>query len=870
METTDQNEEDTQHTSSQKDEEDDSSKLKKRPATALTLVCGVCSAPAPDHLHFGAHSCYSCRAFFRRTAQRMIVKSLKRCKTGSKNCEISNQTKNCIHCRYLKCLKIGMTPDLLQGQRKKEVEDKLDEEYEEHTDTDRTDNDKTEDKFRKRQSSVENISSSAKHGKFSSEGAGISENEKARLFLPASTPSYPQNQKKYTSAPPGVDRALPGYEYSQQIRTLQKPAILPFRQAAASPSKALLSSTPSSVPDIFTHYRPHSQPYRPNLPTQGLTTTDHSFNYLPPSTTHSGYSRPTSTITSQMYQLEQEKERKNRMAEFAANGSTVLQNIKKEPNALDDAILEGSLMNDAVVVNPYANIRQINESLHGSFQERLQGREVPQAHNSVRYQESCIKVGKAPNVSRPSVIRSLNNPRDQEQRFLQMESEMLKLHGDLLKQTGNMFNYHANILDQHRLRQTDMTVDPATDRLTNECIKNDSEDMIEQNVKKEHIFTNIENENMTNSTVHMNSIDETEDLLENSPWILAMDKYLDKVSEGNLDDLVDDVLLETLVEVEAGNGKENNETPNYDIDTKYDDLPDDFKDLIAPSTAGHISVIQGPEMVLTTEEIIFLNRNKIIHEGHLRSTCPVSLFQARVAQYLGKISKDGLMHFLAAGRKAQNYYHYMTMASQPFFNELTTRTQTLLMRQNTQLCFSLNIANYFFGHNAKTAIEQEEMPGMVTGLGDYIRANAPEAVNMPLAAYDDYFAGPWATAREHEARHRELTKSIGDSIKDLDFSAYLLLYGITLYNITQQTLLEMNIPEKDIQVIKKAQNYLDLLYKRYTKHLIGWKRASETRLNQRYLLEQMNDCVLIFSMKSLQLNDLTNSETLDPSSVKLS
>ena len=27
--------------------------LKKRPPAALTLTCGVCSAPAPDHLHFG-------------------------------------------------------------------------------------------------------------------------------------------------------------------------------------------------------------------------------------------------------------------------------------------------------------------------------------------------------------------------------------------------------------------------------------------------------------------------------------------------------------------------------------------------------------------------------------------------------------------------------------------------------------------------------------------------------------------------------------------------------------------------------------------------------------------------------------------------
>ena len=57
------------------------------------------------------------------------------------------------------------------------------------------------------------------------------------------------------------------------------------------------------------------------------------------------------------------------------------------------------------------------------------------------------------------------------------------------------------------------------------------------------------------------------------------------------------------------------------------------------------------------------------------------------------------------------------------------------------------------------------MTGIVTGIEDYIRANAPMAVNMPFDDYDLYFAGPWATATEHEAKHRELTRSIGESIR---------------------------------------------------------------------------------------------------------
>ena len=53
----------------------------------------------------------------------------------------------------------------------------------------------------------------------------------------------------------------------------------------------------------------------------------------------------------------------------------------------------------------------------------------------------------------------------------------------------------------------------------------------------------------------------------------------------------------------------------------------------------------------------------------------------------------------------------------------------------------------------------------MSGVEDFIRANAPVAVNMPPASYDDYFAGPWATDRDHEAKHRELTKNIGESLR---------------------------------------------------------------------------------------------------------
>ena len=61
------------------------------------------------------------------------------------------------------------------------------------------------------------------------------------------------------------------------------------------------------------------------------------------------------------------------------------------------------------------------------------------------------------------------------------------------------------------------------------------------------------------------------------------------------------------------------------------------------------------------------------------------------------------------------------------------------------------------------------MTGLNTGVEDFIRANIPIALDMPPATYDEYFAGPWATDREYEKRHRALTKSIGESLQGNDY-----------------------------------------------------------------------------------------------------
>ena len=57
------------------------------------------------------------------------------------------------------------------------------------------------------------------------------------------------------------------------------------------------------------------------------------------------------------------------------------------------------------------------------------------------------------------------------------------------------------------------------------------------------------------------------------------------------------------------------------------------------------------------------------------------------------------------------------------------------------------------------------MTGLITGIEDFIRANAPVALDMPPATYDEFFKGPWAKDRVHEKKHRELTKCIGESLR---------------------------------------------------------------------------------------------------------
>ena len=84
-----------------------SDKNSRNPLLSETEKCGVCGAAAAKHVHYGATTCFSCRAFFRRSIQNGAAKQYV-CRKGN-NCQIMVKTrKNCQKCRIDKCLDAGM------------------------------------------------------------------------------------------------------------------------------------------------------------------------------------------------------------------------------------------------------------------------------------------------------------------------------------------------------------------------------------------------------------------------------------------------------------------------------------------------------------------------------------------------------------------------------------------------------------------------------------------------------------------------------------------------------------------------------------------------------------------------------------------
>ncbi|XP_034393528.1 nuclear receptor subfamily 1, group D, member 4a isoform X2 [Cyclopterus lumpus] len=92
----------------------------------MVMLCKVCGDIASG-FHYGVHACEGCKGFFRRSIQQNI--NYKMC-VKNENCLIMRMNRNrCQHCRFKKCLSVGMSRDAVRFGRipKREKQRLLDE-----------------------------------------------------------------------------------------------------------------------------------------------------------------------------------------------------------------------------------------------------------------------------------------------------------------------------------------------------------------------------------------------------------------------------------------------------------------------------------------------------------------------------------------------------------------------------------------------------------------------------------------------------------------------------------------------------------------------------------------------------------------------
>ncbi|XP_051947525.1 nuclear receptor subfamily 1 group D member 1-like [Xyrauchen texanus] len=92
----------------------------------MVLLCKVCGDIASG-FHYGVHACEGCKGFFRRSIQQNI--NYKMC-VKNENCLIMRMNRNrCQHCRFKKCMSVGMSRDAVRFGRipKREKQRLLDE-----------------------------------------------------------------------------------------------------------------------------------------------------------------------------------------------------------------------------------------------------------------------------------------------------------------------------------------------------------------------------------------------------------------------------------------------------------------------------------------------------------------------------------------------------------------------------------------------------------------------------------------------------------------------------------------------------------------------------------------------------------------------
>eukprot|EP00092_Neocalanus_flemingeri_P013650 GFUD01014723.1.p1 GENE.GFUD01014723.1~~GFUD01014723.1.p1 ORF type:complete len:596 (+),score=126.01 GFUD01014723.1:60-1847(+) len=507
-------------------QEKESVQHKKRAATVLSIECGVCSSPAPDHLHFGARCCYSCRAFFRRTAY--PSESL-RCRSSLGKCEISSKNKKCISCRYAKCLQIGMAPELVQGTRnehKKYEQEKKDakwtreglEKTTEHDITEtvasRTNGLDTKDKRTTIYQPI-NVSDvgyfSTPKEKYRNTGVNIDALQKPK---PYQTSLFDQSYiAKEKSAKMGKKETNDQQFLYNQDSTHPGPHISKNQQNSQFPLNTFQFGLPSS---FSSQYYPTRRKYQPE------ETPKHAERFSTNSLHHANIRRMAATED-----LQQCNNKPNTYVQYGYKAS---HDVTKIMTAKHDYFPPGDGLTDLCY-------KQSSKRVANMFQNPLQNLS---SHTQI------------PDTSfqRTSVIKSGFSSKDKEPTQLQFEADMLKFQGNILQHTGNLFSYHAHLLQKERKKlEEESFIQKLEDNFPIPTKKIKKEDFGYDESEIKHEFTPQNFEMKEKETTKKDLSEaladqmflEAQDLLMNSPWITTIDPSIDKELSLNTETVNQDV-----------------------------------------------------------------------------------------------------------------------------------------------------------------------------------------------------------------------------------------------------------------------------------------------------------------------------------------
>lgn len=851
---------------------------KKRAPTALLISCNVCGAPAPDHLHFGGHCCYSCRAFFRRTIERMEKTEII-CRTGLKACEVSEMSKACSACRYDKCLQVGMSVSLLQGKRKK----KDSQEDDPHEDDPPT----------KTQKIFGDIPELERIPRYKSH------DEDARFSTESNPSNYVESQMKMS---PLVDREPERRKYQDPFPLFNKGQMerKEDRMFMNSSSRHNFSQ-PKSINRGFDHDRNKTAFDSRNLSTSDEHPEYNTRNFSP---IRDKFSRviqgPIPNYNTDNYAI-QRKENSQTL-------STAL-----DMNSQPSVIQAGQYRSPS------------NSVIRSSRTSVIQHGPCTPSHSRPRPAEDHTERWKNPQP--PPMASPCNSSL-----LLRYEASMMKYQADLCKQRSKVLDCQARLLEQQEearkgfmvpfLPKRDPPLIPQTEPLNhynnnkqpeeigsirnynpkeflpqqshpsnpaNLSVKplSDLQDSCDSIIIKTENTSDETSSQISVETEHSNTkkrktgdISELSDGDQDQQVFLRQDikhlfaELVQQTTSGHClestifstnfqskvfleaDNLLTNSPFLTLLKKMSSEPKEPNDISSSTIlsrteaEAEHDELKIKVeKDIIGETNTKELKSFSAPTSVpvlgFTSEEMDWVDKIQQTMAICTKSVIREAVYQAVIDNWKGDITHSEMLGIFATGKARQAYMHILIMSNLPYFQDLSSRSQRWLMKSATAVGMELMTAVFFFAHSSDTLIEQSEVCGLATNFKKYIETKAPQALKMPARSYESLYKSPWAETIEDEIRHRRGQQLVGESLKGKDHRIMPLLYALAVYAVSETDIAQMDLPEADKVTIKKAQEHLGIIYRRFLKQLHGWKAATGYALSHIYYLSVLKENVNI-------------------------